>query len=72
MFGKTTGKTSLILRLRLQKIDNLSLTSFPIYAIPHATGLASKHAKRFMEEKNGVKHNSKTYIVDAVKLILNK
>ena len=54
------------------KIDNISLTSIPIYAIPHATGLASKHAKRFMEEKNRVKHNSKTYIVDAVKLILDK
>jgi len=54
------------------KVNNISLSKIPIYAIPHATGLASKHAKKFMVEKNNSKYNSKTYILDAVNLIINK
>ncbi len=53
-------------------LTNYNFKNIPTFAIPHASGVASKWAKVFMEEKNDAVYNSSTYIVDAVNLILSK
>ena len=55
----------------VSKIKNYNFLGTPTFAIPHASGVASRWAKAFMEEKNVATYSSKTYIMDAMKLIEN-
>jgi hypothetical protein len=52
----------------VSELRNYNFKGIPTFAIPHASGIAARWAKLFME-KNGGNYNTKTYIIDAMKLI---
>lgn len=56
----------------VSELKNYNFTNIPTFAIPHASGVASKWAKIFMVSKNNSEYNSQTYILDALNLIENQ
>lgn len=54
-------------------IYQYSFNSIPTFAIPHASGVASRWAQTFLKNNNWEKpYNSKSYISDAMDIILKK
>lgn len=53
----------------VSELTNYNFQGIPTFAIPHASGIASRWAKKFME-KNGHPYDYSTYLYDVVQLVL--
>jgi len=55
----------------VSKLTNYNFQGIPTFAIPHASGVASNWAKKFMQINGAKDYNQKNYILDATELIIN-
>lgn len=54
----------------VSELKKYSFKNTPTYAVPHASGVASKWAKEFMKI-NGLRYDGKTYLSDIIKHIVD-
>ena len=55
----------------VSEIQNYNFQGIPTFAIPHASGVASRWAKKFMQINGFTDFTQKNYILDATDLIVN-
>ena len=55
----------------VSELHNYNFQGIPTFAIPHASGLASKWAQKFMRLNGFFDYSQKKYIIDAVEMIIS-